>query len=318
MADPVRTSVNSEMMREVRDGLSRPQKELSPKYFYDRRGSELFEEITRLPEYYLTRAERALLRSRAAEIARATGARSLVELGAGSAEKTRILLDALLAHGTAEMYVPVDVSASFLSDSARRLAREYPRLTIEPVVADLTAGFAPPRSMPHPALFAFLGSTIGNFEPPAAVRLLGRVRAAMRPGDTLLLGADLRKDVARIEAAYNDAQGVTAEFNRNMLAVLNRELGADFDPDAFEHRAFFDEESSRIEMHLVSTRDQVVRVSGTPPIRIAKGESVRTEISCKYERGMLEELFARAGLELSQWYELADDGYALALAAPAA
>ena len=318
MADPLRTSRESEMLREVRDGLSRPQKELSPKFFYDRRGSELFEEITRLPEYYLTRAERALLRARSSDIAGVTGARSLVELGAGSAEKTRILLDALVARGTAEMYVPVDVSASFLADSARRLAREYPSLTIEPVVADLTAGFTPPRAMPHPALFAFLGSTIGNFDPPAAVQLLGRVLGAMRQGDTLLLGADLRKNVSRIEAAYNDSRGVTAEFNRNILSVLNRELGADFVPDAFEHRAFFEERASRIEMHLVSSRDQVVHVPGMPPVRLARGESIRTEISCKYDRDLLEQLFERAGLEVTQWYELVDDGYALLLAAPAA
>jgi L-histidine N-alpha-methyltransferase len=306
------------MLREVRDGLSRPQKELSPKFFYDRRGSELFEEITRLPEYYLTRAERALLRARSSDIAGVTGARSLVELGAGSAEKTRLLLDALLARGTAKMYVPVDVSASFLADSARRLAREYPSLTIEPVVADLTAAFTPPRGMPHPALFAFLGSTIGNFDPPAAVRLLGRVRAAMRQGDTLLLGADLRKNVSRIEAAYNDSRGVTAEFNRNILSVLNRELGADFVPDAFEHRAFFDEGASRIEMHLVSSRDQVVHLPGMPPVRLAKGESIRTEISCKYDRDLLAQLFELAGLAVTQWYESTDDGYALVLAAPAA
>lgn len=305
------------MLREVREGLSRAQKELSPKFFYDRRGSELFEEITRLPEYYLTRAERALLTSRAAEIARLSGARTLVELGAGSAEKTRLLLDAMIAGGKAAMYAPVDVSASFLADSAARLEREYPALTIEPVVADLTAGFTPPRGMPRPALFAFLGSTIGNFEPDAAVRLLQRIRAAMRTGDSLLLGADLRKDIARIERAYNDARGVTAEFNRNMLAVLNRELGADFDPGSFEHRAYFDEEKSRIEMHLVAERDQIVNVPGMPPVHLERGESIRTEISCKYERGMLEQLFARAGLTVTHWYELADEGYALALGEPA-
>jgi len=305
------------MLGEVREGLSRAQKELSPKFFYDRRGSELFEEITRLPEYYLTRAERALLTSRAGEIARLSGARTLVELGAGSAEKTRLLLDAMIAGGTGAMYVPVDVSASFLADSAARLEREYPALAIEPVVADMTAGFTPPRGMPSPALFAFLGSTIGNFEPNAAVRLLQRIRAAMRPGDSLLLGADLRKDIARIESAYNDARGVTAEINRNMLAVLNRELGADIDPDSFEHRAYFDEEMSRIEMHLVSVRDQIVNVPGMPPVPVARGESIRTEISCKYERDTLEQFFARAGLAVRDWYELADEGYALALGEPA-
>ena len=317
MADPVRNTHESEMLREVREGLARPQKELSPKFFYDHRGSELFEEITTLPEYYLTRAERRLLRSRADEIAQVTGARALVELGAGSAEKTRILLDAMLERGQAAAYAPVDVSASFLADSAERLAGEYPSLTITPVVADLTAGFAPPPGMPHPALFAFLGSTIGNFEPPAAVRLLSRVRRIMQPGDSLLLGADLRKDIARIEAAYNDTRGVTADFNRNMLRVLNHELGADFDPEAFEHRAFFADEASRIEMHLVSKRDQVAHIPGMGPVRLARGESIRTEISCKYERSALEELLERAGLRVTRWYELADEGYALALSAPA-
>jgi L-histidine Nalpha-methyltransferase len=317
MVDPVTNTQESEMLREVREGLSRPQKELSPKFFYDHRGSELFEEITKLPEYYLTRAERRLLRSRADEIARVAGARALVELGAGSAEKTRILLDAMLAHGTAAMYVPVDVSASFLAGSADRLAEEYPSLTIAPVVADFTVGFAPPRAMPRPAMFAFLGSTIGNFDPPAALRLLSRVRRVMQAGDTLLLGADLRKDIGRIEAAYNDSRGVTAEFNRNMLHVLNRELGADFDPETFEHRAFFADEESRIEMHLVSTRDQEARIPGMPPVRLTAGETIRTEISCKYERTALEDLLERARLRVTHWYELADEGYAIALAVPA-
>ncbi|HUF29914.1 MAG TPA: L-histidine N(alpha)-methyltransferase [Gemmatimonadaceae bacterium] len=317
MADPMHQTRDSEMLHEVREGLSRRQKELSPKFFYDHRGSELFEEITALPEYYLTRAERALLHSRAAEIARVTEARALVELGAGSADKTRILLDAMVALGAAGMYAPVDVSESFLADSAARLEREYPSLTITPVVADLTAGFTPPAGMPRPALFAFLGSTIGNFDAIAAVRLLARIRAAMRQGDALLLGADLRKDVARIEAAYNDARGVTAEFNRNMLVVLNRELGADFAPGAFAHYAFFAEEAGRIEMHLVSTREQRVHIPGMPPVRFADGESIRTEISCKYDRARLESMFERAGLLLTHWYEREEDGYALALAVPA-
>lgn len=315
MANPIRQHGSPDILREVRDGLSRAQKELSPKFFYDRRGSELFEEITRLPEYYLTRAERALLQSRAADIARVTRARALVELGAGSAEKTRILLDALLDAGSLRMYVPVDVSSAFLADSAARLTREYPSLVVEPVVADMTAGLAPPRDMPRPALFALLGSTIGNYDTSAAVRLLRGIRTIMKPGDMLLLGADLRKDIARIEAAYNDSRGVTAAFNRNMLSVLNRELGADFDADAFEHRAFFDDAASRIEMHLVSVRDQVVRIPGMSSVRLARGESIRTEISCKYERGMVEGLFDRAGLTMAEWYELADEGYALALGA---
>ena len=234
------TVADPRMLAEVAEGLSSPQKELSPKYFYDQRGSELFEAITRLEEYYPTRTERGLLEAWMPSLIRRLGSRALIELGAGSAEKSRVILDAMRAAGTAELYVPIDVSVTFLSQTAARLRREYPRLAVEPAVADISEDLNLPRRVPHPALYAFLGSTIGNFYPPAAIRLLGRVRAAMEPGDRYLMGVDLRKDVARIEAAYNDAEGVTEAFNRNMLLVLNHELGSDFDPSAFDHLAFYE------------------------------------------------------------------------------
>jgi L-histidine Nalpha-methyltransferase len=308
---------NSGMLAEVAAGLAAPQKELSPKYFYDQRGSELFEAITRLPEYYPTRTERALLAGWMPELMRQLGTRTLIELGAGNAEKSRIILDAMRATGLAELYVPIDVSATFLSQTAAQLRREYPGLEVEPAVADIAVELNLPRRLPRPALFAFLGSTIGNFYPPAAIRLLRRVRAAMDPGDRFLLGVDLRKDIARVEAAYNDSRGLTAAFNRNMLLVLNHELGADFDPSVFEHRAFYDRVAHRIEMHLVSSRDQTVNIPGLEPIALAQGESIRTEISTKYDRESVAELFSAAGLTIAAWPRDPTTPFGLVLGAPA-
>jgi L-histidine N-alpha-methyltransferase len=305
------------MLREVMEGLGRAQKEISPKYFYDARGSELFDEITELPEYYLTRVERGLLERWVPEWAREQGPRSLVELGSGSARKTRILLDAL---EPGALFVPVDVSEAFLHDTADRLRSEYPRLLIEPRVADIALGFGLPDGLPHPALFAFLGSTIGNFTRPAAVRLLSRVRSHMTAADHFLLGVDLRpggeKSVADVEAAYNDARGVTAEFNLNALQVLNRELGADFDPAAFRHLAFYDAEEGRIEMHLTSVESQIVHVPGGGGVFFREGETLRTEISCKYDRAAVEGLLAPAGLRVSGWQEDPRGFYALVLGSP--
>jgi len=314
---PVERVQNPGMLAEVAAGLSAPQKELSPKYFYDQRGSELFAEITRLPEYYPTRTERALLQGWMPELMARLGTRTLIELGAGNAEKSRIILDAMRAAGLAELYVPIDVSATFLSQTAATLRHEYPGLVVEPAVADIAAELNLPRRMPRPALFAFLGSTIGNFYPPAAIRLLRRIRAAMEPGDRFLLGVDLRKDIARVEAAYNDSRGVTAAFNRNMLLVLNHELGADFEPQAFEHRAFYDTVTHRIEMHLVSTRDQLVSIPGLEPIRFAAGESIRTEISTKYDRESVAALFDAAGLRIEAWPRDPTTPFGLVLGAPA-
>ncbi|HEV2084491.1 MAG TPA: L-histidine N(alpha)-methyltransferase [Gemmatimonadales bacterium] len=292
---------NPRMLAEVSAGLAAPQKELPPKYFYDHRGSELFEEITRLPEYYPTRTERSLLESWMPTLISELGTWTLVELGAGSAEKSRIILSAMQAAGTAGLYVPIDVSASFLDQTANRLRREYSGLRVEPAVADISEEFDLSRAVPHPALYAFLGGTIGNFYPPAAIRLLRRVRSAMHPADRFLMGVDLRKDVGLVEAAYNDSQGVTAEFNRNMLLVLNHELGANFDPDAFEHLAFYEPLTHRIEMHLVSKVEHEVRVPGIGLVAFRQGESLRTEISCKHDRRSVGDLFAAAGLRIETW-----------------
>ena len=307
---------NSGMLAEVAAGLGAPQKELSPKYFYDHRGSEIFEEITRLPEYYQTRTERSVLEAWMPSLIAGLGTRALVELGAGSAEKSRLIISAMRAAGTAELYVPIDVSASFLNQTAAELRREYPGLGVEPVVADIAEELGRPAELPHPAMYAFLGGTIGNFYPPAAIRLLSRVRAAMNPEDRLLLGVDLRKETARIELAYNDSQGVTAAFNRNMLLVLNHELGADFDPDLFQHLAFYEPVTHRIEMHLVSALEQEVRIPGVGQIAFARGESIRTEISCKYDRQSVAELFDPAGLRIETWRPDPDSLFALVVGAP--
>jgi L-histidine N-alpha-methyltransferase len=305
------------MLRDVQFGLSLSQKELSPKYFYDHRGSELFEAITELPEYYLTRAERSILERNVNALMGALRPASLVEFGAGSAAKTRLILDAMRRAGSLECYVPIDVSASFLSETALRLATEYPALRVEPIVADFTEGVPLPASLARPALVAFLGSTIGNFHPVEGARVLRRARTAMTRDDRFLLGADLRKDVRRLEAAYDDAAGVTADFNRNMLRVLNRELGADFDERAFAHRALYDSREHRIEMHLVARSRQVVTIPGAGEFHFAAGESVRTEISCKYDRPALDDLLGAAGLEIETW--LTDDAgdFALVVAARA-
>ena len=296
-ADDLRAALRSD----AELGLLSTPKDIPPKWFYDTRGSQLFDDITRLPEYYPTRTERGLLTAWMPTLIPQLGTRALVELGAGSAEKSRIIISAMQASGTANRYVPIDVSASFLDQTAVQLRREYPGLTVEPVVADIAEDFERPRGLSHPALYAFLGSTIGNFYPPAAIRLLSRVRQAMEDNDRFLLGVDLRKDVSRIEAAYNDSQGLTAEFNRNMLLVLNHELGANFDPAAFEHRAFYERATHRIEMHLVSTLEHEVRVPGIGLVPFADGESIRTEISCKYDRASVAELFLAAGLRIETW-----------------
>jgi L-histidine N-alpha-methyltransferase len=304
------------MLAEIRDGMSRPQKELPPKYFYDERGSELFEEITRLPEYYLTRTEAGLLRRLMPEWIWMLRPKSLVELGAGSAEKTRIVLDAIRDAVGFASYVPVDVSADFLEATALRLSAVYPTIDVVPVVADMTADFDLPPELPHPVLHAFLGSTIGNFAPDEATALLARVRRRMRTGDVFLMGVDQRKDPRVIEAAYNDAAGVTAEFNRNMLRVVNTLTGADFDVDAYDHRAFYNDVDHRIEMHLVARTPQSVAIPGAGDFRIAAGETIRTEISCKHDRASVEAMLAGAGMRVTMWETDENGLYALLLAAP--
>jgi L-histidine N-alpha-methyltransferase len=304
------------ILLDVREGLSRPQKELPPKYFYDQRGSRLFEEITRLPEYYLTRAEREILVAHAGEIAAATHARSLVELGAGSAAKTRLLLDAMHARRRAMTYVPIDVSADFLDATASALRQEYPELHVERVIGDMTDPLELPRRLSQPVLIALLGSTIGNFDTASAIALLQRARAAMHEEDRFLLGADLRKDVDVLVRAYDDARGVTAAFNRNILHVLNAELGADFVPGCFAHRAVYDPTEHRIEMHLVARRRQDVRIPDLPPVSLAAGETIRTEISCKYDRATIEAMSAASGFRVDRWLTDAESRFAVTLLEP--
>ncbi|NNG16110.1 MAG: L-histidine N(alpha)-methyltransferase [Gemmatimonadales bacterium] len=313
ISGPVPSAAPS-MLDEIRAGLSRSPKEIPPKYFYDHRGSELFERITELIEYYPTRTEREILEAWIPDRIPGLDVRALVELGAGSGEKTRVILDAMLAAHSPIVYVPIDVSAEFLKASAARLRVEYPGLKVLPIVADLADPLVLPRELPGPHLFAFLGSTIGNFRPKKAAALLGRIRAAMSSEDFFLLGVDLRKDVAVLEAAYNDAEGVTAEFNRNVLRVLNRTLGADFDLDAFRHRAVYHTGAHRIEMYLDSTREQNVTIPGIGVVRFRRDEPLRTEISCKYDRESVAALCSAAGLHLAEWKTDAKEWFALALA----
>ncbi len=307
------------MLQDVLEGLEQPQKELSPKYFYDATGSALFERITELEEYYPTRAERALLEGRATEWVRELRPGSLVELGAGSAEKSRVVLSAMEDAATGNVYVPVDVSGEFLHETARKLRAEYEDFRVEPAVVDISEPFDLPSDLPGPTWIALLGSTIGNFQPTDAVRLLKRVRGHLGPDDRFLLGVDRRpgpgKSVERLERAYNDESGVTAAFNLNVLRVLNRELGADFDLDAFEHRAVYEPTHHRIEMHLVAQRPQEVAI-GEARVTFEAGESLRTELSCKHDRESVDSMLEAADMEVERWAEDADGTFALLLAAP--
>jgi L-histidine Nalpha-methyltransferase len=315
-AEPEEGDPRRRMREEVVAGLRLPQKEISPKYFYDHHGSRLFEAITQLPEYYPTRAERALLEAWAPDWIRGWNPVSLVELGAGSAGKTRILLEAMRSGSPAATYVPVDISAEFLAGAAAALREDFPDLEVRPVAADMTAVFRLPPALDRPALFALLGGTIGNFRPTHGAELLRRARQEMGAEDRFLLGVDLEKDVAVLEAAYNDSRGVTAEFNLNVLRVVNRELGSDFDLGCFRHRAFYNVAAHRIEMHLVACRDMTVTIPGEEGIRLVAGETIRTEISCKYDRPRTEALFRAGALALETWVE-GDEGFAVAVGVPA-
>lgn len=288
---PQRESIRDEVLR----GLGRPQKELPPKLFYDERGSQLFDQITELEEYYPTRTDLLITETFAGEIAERLGPGCLlVEYGSGSSVKTRILLDRL--PGLAG-YMPVDISEEHLCQAAARLAQRYPQLDIQPVCADYTAPFELPRpgAAPRRTAVYFPGSTIGNLHPDEAVRLMDQMRRLAGPGGALLIGADLQKDRAVLERAYNDAAGVTAAFNLNMLARLNRELGATFDLALFRHHAFYNEQRHRIEMHLISQREQVVLVDGVA-VPFAARESILTECSYKYTMWSFADLAFQAGL----------------------
>jgi L-histidine N-alpha-methyltransferase len=306
------------MLDDVRRGLSLPQKELPPTYFYDERGSRLFDEITRLPEYYLTRAEHDLLNARADELVRLARPASLAELGPGMAGKSRVLIQAILRARGDVVYIPIDVSAATLEATAHALEAEYRGLRVVPVSADIRGDVMLPEDIPRPLLYALLGSTIGNFTPLEAVALLQRMKSALRPGDRLLLGVDLVKDSAPLEAAYNDEAGVTAAFNVNVLHVLNHALETDFDAAAFRHQAYYNAQLRRIEMHLVSLRTQTIRLPDGTEFEFAEGETIRTEISCKYDWEMVEDLFHDAGLRLERWIPDDRDWFALAVGAPAA
>ena len=302
---------------DVLDGLTKPFKELPPKHLYDARGAELFDRICDLPEYYPTRTERTILQHFAEAIVRRTAMAELVELGSGTAAKTRVLLDAMDGAGTLWRYVPFDVAEQTVRDCAASLAEEYPGLAIHGIVGDFERhlGAIPPPVRGRPRVVAFLGGTIGNFPPGARRRFLRALAGLLSPGDYLLLGTDLVKDVDVLEAAYDDAEGVTAEFNRNVLHVLNRELGADFPIDLFEHVAFFDTEHEWIEMRLRAKRACHVRIDAIDlEIDFARGEEMRTEISAKFTRTRLEADYDACGLDLAEWFTDDDGLFALSLA----
>ncbi|OXY87981.1 L-histidine N(alpha)-methyltransferase [Streptomyces diastatochromogenes] len=303
-------ATDAALRADVLNGLTVDPKTLPPKWFYDARGSELFEQITELPEYYPTRAEREILVARSGEIAAASGARTLVELGSGSSEKTRYLLDALTSLAA---YVPVDVSESALTQAGQALIEERPGLEVHALIADFTAPLTLPET-PGPRLVAFLGGTIGNLLPAERAKFLASVRALLAPGDGLLLGTDLVKDERVLVRAYDDAAGVTAAFNKNVLSVMNRELGSDFDPGAFDHVALWDSEQEWIEMRLRSRTAQTVKVPALDlAVDFAAGEELRTEVSAKFRRdGVAAELDA-AGLELTHWWTDTENRFALSL-----
>jgi L-histidine N-alpha-methyltransferase len=317
-------------------GLSATPKSLPPKWFYDAQGSALFEKITELPEYYPTRAERSILQEVAPLIAERAGAAVLAELGSGSSEKTRLLLSALREAGTLRAYVPVDVSESALVQAGDAVSADYPGLAVHAIVADFgqDLGLADASASASgasvngdgsggggtvgPRLVAFLGSTIGNMEPAERATFLRRVRAGLRPGDTFLLGTDLVKDPAVLVAAYDDDAGVTAAFNKNVLSVLNGELGADFDLDAFEHVAAWDAENEWIEMRLRSTTAQRVRVRDLGlTVEFGDGEEMRTEVSAKFRPDGVRAELAAAGLAMRDWWTDANGQFGLSLSVPA-
>lgn len=304
-----------ELLRDLRVGLAGTPRSIPPKYFYDEHGSRLFDRITELDEYYPTRTERGLLERVAPQIIEIATPCTLVELGAGSASKTVLILDALVAHTPRPTYIPIDISAAYVEEAAIRTRQCYPGLDVQAVVADFAAPFALP-SHREPALHAFLGSTIGNFEPERAVPLLRSVRERMRPGDAFLLGTDLQKDTGVLERAYNDAHGITAQFNRNVLAVVNDVLGASIDPAAFAHLARYNQGEHRIEMYLVARSSQTLVIPGLGDVHLAPGERILTEVSYKYDRPTVERLLSDAGLRLTHWFT-DDAGYfALSLSIP--
>jgi len=304
----------AQLRSDVHTGLSKRPRWLPPKWFYDARGSGLFERITRLPEYYPTRTERSILRAGAAGIAELSGAKTLVELGSGSSEKTRLLLDALRAHGTLARFVPLDVSEAALREATAQIGADYPGLEVHGLVADFTRHLD---RIPNGAgrLVAFLGGTIGNLEPGERARFFAELRSVLHDGERLLLGADLVKDAGTLIAAYDDSAGVTAEFNRNVLRVLNARLGADFDPEAFEHVARWDARNAWIEMQLRSVTAQTATIPELDmTLDFEEGEELRTEISAKFTVAGLAEELAAAGFAHEHTWSDPADAFALLLA----
>lgn len=302
------------LRQDVRSGLASRPRQLPPKWFYDERGCALFEEITRLPEYYLTRAEAAVLAERAPEIAEMSAADTLVELGSGTSEKTRLLLDSLAGRDQLRRIVAFDVSEPTIEQATTELAAEYPGAEVVGVVGDFHVhlGLLPAAGR---RLVVFLGSTIGNLEPLERKRFLAELSAGMAPGDALLLGTDLVKPPARLRAAYDDSAGVTAAFNTNVLAVVNRELGADFDLSQFDHVARWDRHEAWMQMSVRSRRAQTVNVPGAGlSIELAAGEEIRTEISAKFTRPVVEAELAAAGLALERWWTDDAGDFAVSLA----
>ncbi|MEV0692155.1 L-histidine N(alpha)-methyltransferase [Streptomyces sp. NPDC050388] len=303
-------ATDAALRADVLRGLTGRPRTLPPKWFYDAYGSELFEEITELPEYYPTRAEREILLARSGEIAAAAGARTLIELGSGSSEKTRHLIDALTGLHT---YVPVDVSESALTRAGQALVAERPGLAVHALIADFTGRMTLPDT-PGPRLVAFLGGTIGNLLPAERAAFLASVRALLAPGDALLLGTDLVKDEKVLVRAYDDAAGVTAAFNKNVLTVINRELGADFDPAAFDHVAVWDAEREWVEMRLRSRGAQTVKVPALGlVVDFEAGEELRTEVSAKFRKEGVREELESARLELARWWTDEEERFALSL-----
>ncbi|WP_028932224.1 L-histidine N(alpha)-methyltransferase [Pseudonocardia spinosispora] len=304
----------AELRSDARTGLTAIPKVLQPKWFYDATGSEIYEKITQLPEYYPFNAEREILHTNAARIAAASGAETLVELGSGSSEKTRLLLDALADTGTLRRYVPLDVSEAALREAMGALAVDYPQLSIHGIVGDFTRhlGQIPTEGK---RMLALLGGTIGNLEPADRAVFLRSIRQQLAAGEQLLLGTGLVIDPGVMVPAYDDAQGVTADFNRNVLRVLNRELGANFDVDAFTHLALWNTEREWIEMRLRATRSMIVHVAELGlDVPFAVGEEMRTETSAKFRRSGVRDELESAGFELTEWWTDSQDRFALSLA----
>jgi L-histidine N-alpha-methyltransferase len=303
----------SSLEQDARDGLTAVPKDIPPKWFYDDRGSALFDEITRLTEYYPTRCERAILTRHAGEIAAQASADTLVELGSGTSEKTRLLLDAMRETGRLKRFVPFDVSKQTLHDAAAAIEEEYPEIDVAPVVGDFTLDLD---DIPAGGrrLVAFLGGTIGNLLPVTRTSFLAAVASMLGPDDHFLLGTDLVKDVTRLVAAYDDQDGVTAEFNKNVLHVMNRELDASFDLGTFDHVAVWDAHEEWIEMRLRSTCTQTVLVRALDlEVKFEEGEEMRTEVSAKFRRDGIAAELEQAGLEVVGWWTDTAGDFALSL-----